>query len=158
MKSRKTSLNLKCLTLAVALAVLATQTVQAGAATNVRESATTGLRAEGRAANGKASPQHLARNQLRPKQSTASYFWAEAGIAAGVLAGFVVLGLWGDVAIGGLIFGVWSLGAGAVLTARKTCARGREAFGREAVSATPTSEVPTAGAQPYVGLPGGTRL
>jgi hypothetical protein len=69
-----------------------------------------------------------------------------------------VLGLWGDVAIGGLIVGVASLGAGAALIARKGCVRGREAFRREAASDTPTSEAPTAGAQAYAGLPRGTKL
>ncbi len=156
MNGGKRSLNLKCLTLAVALAVLAAAPIQARAATSVRGSATIGVGAEGRAASGKATL-HFPRNQLRAKQSTASYFWVDAGIAAGVFAGFVVFGLWGDVAIGGLIFGVGVLGAGAVLTARKACARGRQAF-RRAASDTPTSEAPTAGAQAYAGLPRATRL
>jgi hypothetical protein len=60
-----------------------------------------------------------------------------------VLAGIVVLGLWGDVAIGGLIFGIAALGAGAVLTARK--ARGCGAFRREAAADTSISDAPTAG-------------
>ena len=157
MKGRRLSLELKCLALAVALAVLAAPTVQASAATSVPGAATTALRAEERAANGKASPQNLARNQLPPKQSTASYFWADAGIAAGVLAGFVALGLWGDVAIGGLIVGVALLGAGAAQIARTACVRGRAAFRREASSQTPTPEAPTARAQAYAGLPRGTR-
>lgn len=151
------SLDLRCLALAVALAALAAPTLSATAATSVRGSATTALHAEGRAAIGKAGPDQLALEQLRPKQSSASYFWADVGIAAGVLAGFVVLGLWGDVAIGGLIVGVALLGSGAALIGRTACVRGREAFGREASSQTPTPAAPTPRARAYAGLPRGTR-
>jgi hypothetical protein len=62
--------------------------------------------------------QHTGPNQ-RPHSSGKSYFWAEASIAAGVLAGIFVLGLWGDVAIGGVILGLQLLCAGAGLAARK---------------------------------------
>lgn len=145
MKGRKTSLSLKCLGLAAAVAVLAAPTLQTSAATNIRGSAMTGPRAEGRAASVTVGSHHLARTQPRPKPRSASHFWADAGILAGVLAGIVVLGLWGDVAIGGLIFGIAALGAGAVLTARKVYARGCGAFRREAAADTSISDAPTAG-------------
>jgi hypothetical protein len=154
-KGRSTSLELKGLALAVALAVLAAPTVQARAATSVPRSVTTALRAEERATIGKADRRQVAREQLR-LTSSASYFWADAGIAAGVLAGFVVLGLWGDVAIGGLIVGVALLGARAALIARKACLLGREAFVREAPPHTPTPEAPTPRPQTYAELPRGT--
>jgi hypothetical protein len=52
---------------------------------------------------------------VRPTDAGKSYFWADAGIAAGVLTGLLMLGLWGDRAIGGAIFGMQLLcmGAGA---------------------------------------------
>ncbi len=109
MTGRKTSRKLKCLALALALAGLAAPMVQARAATkmpatatNVPGTATTFLRADGAA----SGSDQFAWKQLSRKGSSTSYFWAEAGIAAAVLVGFVVLGLWGDAAIGGLIFGV----------------------------------------------------
>jgi hypothetical protein len=143
-KGRKTSLSLECLGLAAAVAVLSAPMVQARAG-----SAMTGLSAEGRAASVTVGSHNLARTQLHPKQNSASHFWADAGILAGVLAGIVVLGLWGDVAIGGVIFGVAALGAGALLTARKA-ARARKAFRREAAADTSISDAPTAGTQPYL--------
>jgi hypothetical protein len=155
-KGRKTSRNLKCLTLAIAIAVLAAPTVQAGTATSVRGSAAS-LRTEGSATGGNAKPQVLARTQLPPKRTTTSYFWAEAGVAAAVLAAFVVLGLWGDVLIGGLFFGIGALGGGVALTARKACARAREAVGRDPASDKPASEAPVSSAQAYAGLPRTTR-
>jgi hypothetical protein len=47
-----------------------------------------------------------------------------------VLVGFLVLGLWGDVAVGGLIIGIELLASGAALTARKARACARNAFAR----------------------------
>jgi hypothetical protein len=156
MKGRTTTLGLKCLVLAVTLAALAMPAVQARAATSDRGSATIGLRTEGQTASGKASQHHLARKQL--EQGSASYFWVDAGITAGVLVGFFVLGLWGDVVIGGLIAGVGFLGAGAALIARKAYVRGRQALGRKTPCDAPTPEAPTAGTEAYAGLLRGTRL
>jgi hypothetical protein len=137
-KGRKISLNATWLTLAVAFAVLAAPTVQARAATNGPGTAMTVLRPNG-AAGGQASPDQLARKQLLPKQGSASYFWAEAGVAAAVLAGLLMLGLWGDLAIGGLIVGVGLLASGAALIARKASLRARDearAAGRAAAVLT----------------------
>ena len=46
--------------------------------------------------------------------------WREAAIGAGTLLGILLFGLWGDVAVGAVIFGVAILlGAGATLVTRK---------------------------------------
>jgi hypothetical protein len=119
MKRARRSLDLKCLTVAVAVALLAAPSVQAAATNDVREPARTGSRTE---LHSVTAPQHPGPSNGSAK----SYFWTEASITAAVLAGIVVLGLWGDVAIGGVIFGVQLLCAGAALPARKVVARARE--------------------------------
>jgi hypothetical protein len=112
MNRSRRPLQLKCLTAAVAVALLAVPTVQAAAATShpVVHSVTV---------------QHVEPNQVQP--SGKSYFWSDVAIGAGVLAGIVVLGLWGDVAIGGLIVGIQLLCASAALGARKVAAHARKA-------------------------------
>jgi hypothetical protein len=119
-------LERKCLTAAVAVALLAAPTVQAAAA-NARPATRGGLATELRSVT--AAP-HVDPNQVQPNRSGKSYLWSDAAIAGGVLAGLVVLGLWGDVAIGGAILGIQLLCAGAAITARKLGAHAREASRR----------------------------
>jgi hypothetical protein len=97
-----------------------------------------------RAANAEAGRQQVTRTQLPLKRRTVSYFWEEAGIAAAVLTGFVVLGLWGDLAIGSLVWGIGALIAGAGLIAHKAGARAGQAFSAETASSTVTPEAPDA--------------
>lgn len=111
-------LHLKCLTAAVAVALLAAPTVQAGAASS-RPVMRAGLHSV-------TAAQHVEANQVQPNRSGKSSFWSDAAVAGGVLAGIVVLGLWGDVAIGGLILGLQLLCAGAASGARKVVPRARE--------------------------------
>jgi predicted lipid-binding transport protein (Tim44 family) len=114
-------LHLKCLTAAVAVALLAAPTVQAAAA---------GSGPVMRRLHSVTAAQHVEANQVQPNGSGKSSFWSDAAIAGGVLAGILVLGLWGDVAIGGLILGLQLLCAGAALCSRKVVARAREASRR----------------------------
>jgi hypothetical protein len=78
------------------------------------------------------------------ERSGVSYFWEEAGIAAAVLTGFVLLGLWGDLAIGGLVWGIGALIAGASVIARNADSYVRQAFRAETASSTVTPEAPDA--------------
>jgi hypothetical protein len=107
--------ELKCLTAVAAVAFLAAPTVQAVAA-NSRPGTRGGLATDLRSVT---PPQHLELNQMQPKGSAKSYFWSDAAITGGVLAGIVVLGLWGDLAIGGAILAIQLLCAGAAIAARK---------------------------------------
>ena len=143
MERTKTSLNLMWLTIVVTLAVLATAPVHATAASNIRGSAPTVVRADVPAASAKAGSRHLTRNQLRPKQASASYFWIEAGILVAVFAGIVLLGLWGDIAIGCVVFGIWVLTAASGLATRKAYLHIRQAFVENTASGTPTPHAPT---------------
>lgn len=144
MKGRKTSISLKCLTLAAAIAVLAAPPMQARAATGVGGPVTTRLTTEASSVTGS---RHLNPNQ-GPRHGGKSYFWPETGIVAGVLAGTLLLGLWGDVAIGGIIFAVQALCEGAATAARKARAHAGKTMRPVVVSDTPSSEaqeqVPTA--------------
>ena len=114
MKAR-TTLNVKCLTVA-AVALLAILPVQAGAANSPARPARATQESELRPVTGS---QHPAQNPVRPTGSGKSYFWADAGIATALLAGFMALGLWGDRAVGGVIFGIQCLCVGAAWPARK---------------------------------------
>lgn len=111
----KTTLNLNCLTVA-AVALLAILPVQAEAANSPHRLARATLENELRSVTG---PQHLAPNPVQATASGKSYFWADAGIAAALLAGFLALGLWGDRAVGGVIFGIQRLCVGLALPIRK---------------------------------------
>jgi hypothetical protein len=119
-------LHLKCLTAAVAVALFVGATGQA-AAGNSRPVTHGGLATE---LHSVTAAQHVEANQLQLNGSGKSLFWSDAAIVGGVLAGIVVLGLWGDVAIGGLILGLQLLFAAAALGARKLVARAREALRR----------------------------
>lgn len=113
-RNRK-SLGLKyvSVTAAVAVALLTASTVQAAAAASSRP-----VTHEARAAE-------LGSAQTQPMGSGKSYFWSDVAITGGVLAGIVVLGLWGDVVVGGTILGIQLLCAGAAIAARKVKAAGR---------------------------------
>src|SRR5262249_4998259 len=143
----KTSLSLKWLAIALTLAVLAAPTVRARAAGSIRGSATTASLREVPTAGPKAGSRHVIQNQYPSKRSTASYLWAVPGIAAAVPAGLLLLGLWGDVAIGGVLAGIVLLTAGAGLTVRKTYVRVRRGFGGGSSHGTPTDEQPMFGAR-----------
>ena len=141
MKGRKTSINLSCLTLAATIAILAAPTMEARAATHVSAPVTSRLTTE---ASAVTSPPHLNPNQgTRP--AVKSYFWSETGTVAGVLAGILVLGLWGHVAIGGMIFAVSALCEGAAKVARKAGVHARKTHRPVAASDTPSPEAPAAG-------------
>jgi hypothetical protein len=114
-------LELKCVTAAVAVALLAAPTVPAAAA-NSRPVTRGGLATELRSVT---PAKHVESDQMQPKASGKSYFWIDAAITGGVLAGIVVLGLWGDLAIGGAILGTELLCAGAAIAARKVGPRAR---------------------------------
>ena len=144
MKATKTFLTLNSLIIVVALAMLVAPTGQARAASGVGGSPTSRQYTEIRAANAEAGRQQVTRTQLPLKRNTVSYFWEEAGIAAAVLTGFVVLGLWGDLAIGSLVCGIGALIAGASLIARNADSRVRQAFSGETASCTVTPEAPDA--------------
>jgi hypothetical protein len=73
---------------------------------------------------------HVEPRQVQRNGSGKSYFWSDAAIAGAVLAGIVVLGLWGDVVIGGAIFGIQLFCAGAAIAARKVGAHARGASRR----------------------------
>jgi hypothetical protein len=119
-------LELKCLTAAVAVALLAAPTVQAAAA-NSRPVTRDGLATELRSVT---AAQHVEPKHAQLNGSGKSYFWTDAAIVGGVLAGILVLGLWGDVAIGGVILGIELLCAGAAIAARRVSAHAREASRR----------------------------
>jgi hypothetical protein len=124
MNRSRRPLELKCLTAAVAVALLAAPTVQAGAA-NSRPVTGSGLATEPRSVT---AAQHVEpTKQAQLNGSGKSYFWTDAAIVGGVLAGILVLGLWGDVAIGGVILGIELLCAGTAIAARKVGAHAREA-------------------------------
>lgn len=114
MKGR-TNLNLKYLTVATA-ALLALLPVQAVAANSPDRPARATLESERRPVT---DSQHPVLNPARPTGSGRSYFYEDVGIAAALLAGFLALGLWGDRAVGGIIFGIQCLCAGAAWPARK---------------------------------------
>jgi hypothetical protein len=83
--------------------------------------------------------QHLEPNQMQPKGSAKSYFWSYAAITGGVLAGIVVLGLWGDLAIGGAILCIQLLCGGAAIAARKVgpCSRAASRRVRQVTGSNP---------------------
>src|SRR5262249_16029757 len=112
-KGRTTCLG--CLIVAAAVALLAPFPVQAGAANPHRLARVTPA-GENRSATGRQDP---GQNAAPPTDAGHSYFWADAGIAAAVLAGLLVLGLWGDRAVGGVIFGIERLRVGAARTTSK---------------------------------------
>ena len=112
-------LALKCLTAAVAVALLAAPTVQAAGA-NSRPVTRGGPATEPRSVT---AGQHVEPKQAQLNGSGKSYFWTDAAITGGVLAGILALGLWGDVAIGGVILGLELLCAGAAIAARKVGAQ-----------------------------------
>lgn len=144
MKTKRTSLNLKRLTIVVTLAVLAAAPVHATAASTIRGSASTVVRGELAGTGRKADSPQLTRNQLPPKLPSASYFWIDAGVLAAVLAGLVLLGLWGDVAVGGIVFGIWVIAAAVCLAIRKAYVHIRHAFADDTASSTTSSEARTA--------------
>ncbi len=111
----KTTLNLKCLTVA-AVALLAVLPVQAEAANSPDRLARATLESELRPVTG--SP-HPAQNPVRPAGSGKSYFWADVGIAGALLGGFMALGLGGDRAVGGFIFGIQCVCVGLAWPTRK---------------------------------------
>jgi predicted lipid-binding transport protein (Tim44 family) len=118
--------ELKCLATVVAVALLAAPTVQAAAANDTpvtRDGSAAELRSM--TAGRQAEP-----NQARPYRSGKSYLWSDTAMLGGVLAGIVVLGLWGDVAIGGAILGIQLLCVGAAIAARKAGAHARKASRR----------------------------
>jgi hypothetical protein len=118
--------ELKCLTAAVAVALLAAPTIEVVAA-NSRPATRGGLAIELRSVT---AAQHVEPDQMQPKGSGKSYFWSDAAITGGVLVGIVVLGVWGDVAIGSAILVIQLLCAGAAIAARMVRAYGREASRR----------------------------
>lgn len=130
-------LELKCLTAAVAVAFLATPTVQVAAA-NSKPVTPGGPAVELRPVT---AAQHVEPNQLQPHGSGKSYFWSDAAITLGVLASIVVLGLWGDVAIGGAILSIELLCAGAAIAARKVgdYARGASRRVRQVAGSNPAA-------------------
>ena len=144
MKGTKTSRAMQWLTIAVTLAALAVPPAEAAAASTSRGSATTLARVGVPATSATSGPPHLARNQFRPKQIGTSYFWTEAGIVAALLGGFLLLGLWGDVAIGAVVSGIWALTAGAGAAARKAYTHARRAFGGDTAPAPTAPEAHTA--------------
>lgn len=144
MKATKTFLTLNSLIIVVALAMLVAPTGQARGASGVGGSPASRQFTATRAANAEAGRRQVTRSQLHLKRTRVSYFWEETGIAAAVLTGFVVLGLWGDLAIGNLICGIGALIAGAGLIARKADARVRQSFSAETASSTVTPEAPDA--------------
>jgi hypothetical protein len=99
---------------AVAAALLAAPTVHAAAGNN----------------RPVAHAQQLEPKQMQPNGSGKSYFWREAAIAGGVLAGIVALGLWGDVVIGGAILGIQLVSAGAAIAACRVGTHTRRATRR----------------------------
>jgi hypothetical protein len=120
----KTILSLTCLTVAAAVALLATPPVQARAANSPNRPAHAAMAQKVRSVTG---PQHLVVNPVRPTGSGKSYFWSDVSIAAVVLTAFLILGLWGDRAIGGVIFGMQLFWMGAAWTIRNVRPH---AFGR----------------------------
>ena len=110
----KTTLNLKCLTVA-AVALLAILPVQTGAANSPHRRAQATQESELHSAT---RSQHAGLKPLQPTGSGKSYFWADAGLAAAFLVGFLALGLWGDRAVGGIILGIQCLCAGAAWPVR----------------------------------------
>ena len=114
MKGRTTP-NLKCLTVAAA-ALVAMLPVQAEATNSPGRPARATVESELRQVT---DSQHPAQSPVRPTGSGKSYFWADAGIAGALLAGFLALGLWGDRAVGGIIFGIHSLCVVAAWPARR---------------------------------------
>ncbi len=108
-------LELKCLTAAVAVALLAAPTIPALAA-NTRPVNRGGQGIELRPVT---AAQRVEPNQMPSEGSGKSYFWSDAAITGGVLAGVVAFGLWGDLAVGGAVLGIQLLCAGAASAARK---------------------------------------
>jgi hypothetical protein len=135
---------MKWLTIAVTLAALAVPPAEAAAASTIRGSATTLARVGVPATSATAGSRHLARNQFRPKQVGTSYFRTEAAILAALLGGILVLGLWGDVAIGAVVSGIWALTAGAGAAARKAYTHARRALGGDTAPAPSAPEAHTA--------------
>ena len=129
MKGR-TTLTLKCLTVAAAVALLATLPVEAGPASSPHRSSRAPLTSDLHSTTG-AQP-----DPVRPTGSGTSYFWADTSIAAALVTGLLVLGLWGDRAVGGGIIGIQLLGATAARGARKVRAH---AFARYRGRKTPST-------------------
>jgi hypothetical protein len=110
----KMTLILTCLTVAATVALLATPPVRARASSPHRPAHAT-LARELRSMTG---PQQLVPNPVRPTGSSKSYFWSDVTIAAAVLMGLLIFGLWGDRAVGGVIFGIELLCVGAAWMTR----------------------------------------
>jgi hypothetical protein len=121
----RTTLNLKCLTVAT-VALLAILPVPAGAANTPHRPAQATQESALRSVTGS---QHPAPMPVQPTGSAKSYLWAEACIATALLAGFLALGLWGDRVVGGVIFGIQFLCLGVAWLTRNvrthTSARSR---------------------------------
>ena len=111
----KTTLNVRCLTVA-AVALIAILPLHAAAANSRPRPAQATQESELRSATG--SP-HAGPKPVQPTGSGKSYFLVDAGIATALLVGFLALGLWGDRAVGGIIFGIQCLCVGAAWPARK---------------------------------------
>ncbi len=124
MKGTRRPHYLKALTVGVALALPAAPTVGSAAANGLPGPAPTGPTTE---LPSVAGPQQLGPNRVQSKGDGKSYFLTEASVAAAVLAGFIVLGLYGDVAIGGVIFAVQLACASAERAARKVGTLARDA-------------------------------
>ena len=126
MSTSRRHLELKSLMAAVAVALLAAPTIQVAAA-NSRPVTHGGRAAELRSVTDAG---HGKPNQMQPNGSGKSYFWIDAAITGAVLAGIVMLGLWGDLVIGGAILGIQLLCAGAAIAARQVGAYARRASRR----------------------------
>ena len=123
-RSRK-PLGLKCAMAVVAVALLAATIVPVAAAKS--QPVTLGGRATEQSVT---AARHVESNRTQPYGSGKTYFWSDLAITGGVLAGIVVLAIWGDVAIGGAILVIQLLCVGAATAARKIGARARTASRR----------------------------
>jgi len=107
--------ELKYLTAAVAVALLAAPTIPALAA----NSRPVNGGAQGMELRPVTAAQRAEPTQIPSERSGKSYFWSDAAITAGVLAGVVAFGFWGDLAVGGAVLGIQLLCGGAAIAARK---------------------------------------
>jgi hypothetical protein len=91
------------------------------------------------------------RTRCSRRGSGKSYFLTEASVAAAVLTGFIVLGLYGDVAMGGVIFGMQFACASAARAARKvgTLARDASPQVRHVAGSTPPAPPREEPARPF---------
>lgn len=103
MKRRTSIPFLSCLIVATVVAFLAPSTAQAARAVGVPTAA----------ASTDTARQPRAQDELRSSATGQSYLWDYVVVTGAVLLGLVVLGLWGDVAIGAVIVGICGLAGGA---------------------------------------------